>query len=206
MIDNNSTDGTTQWLKSIVVDGYYKIKPIFLDYNSGDFGGTKLGYENLDDDCVYTMQWDNDRPPITENFLDKIVNIMDAFRNIGQLMLKRTGVGNIIQPINIQEYNGVFFGDVNTVTCVNIQRRKVIDDINYWVCDESVYWDFMINQEMLKRGYQLKKCLNVIVSHIDVFPELNFNLQKLKFPNYFNNKSKINYTEIDYNCDNNEKK
>lgn len=147
MIDNNSTDGTTQWLKSIVVDGYYKIK-----------------------------------------------------------MLKRTGVGNIIQPINIQEYNGVFFGDVNTVTCVNIQRRKVIDDINYWVCDESVYWDFMINQEMLKRGYQLKKCLNVIVSHIDVFPELNFNLQKLKFPNYFNNKSKINYTEIDYNCDNNEKK
>ena len=59
---------------------------------------------------------------------------------------------------------------------------------------------------MLKRGYQLKKCLNVIVSHIDVFPELNFNLQKLKFPNYFNNKSKINYTEIDYNCDNNEKK
>jgi len=206
VIDNNSTDGTTQWLKSIVVDGYYKIKPIFLDYNSGDFGGTKLGYENLDDDCVYTMQWDNDRPPITENFLDKIVNIMDAFRNIGQLMLKRTGVGNIIQPINIQEYNGVFFGDVNTVTCVNIQRRKVIDDINYWVCDESVYWDFMINQEMLKRGYQLKKCLNVIVSHIDVFPELNFNLQKLKFPNYFNNKSKINYTEIDYNCDNNEKK
>lgn len=160
----------------------------------------------MDDDCVYTMQWDNDRPPITENFLDKIVNIMDAFRNIGQLMLKRTGVGNIIQPINIQEYNGVFFGDVNTVTCVNIQRRKVIDDINYWVCDESVYWDFMINQEMLKRGYQLKKCLNVIVSHIDVFPELNFNLQKLKFPNYFNNKSKINYTEIDYNCDNNEKK
>ena len=100
VIDNASTDGTGQWLKSLEVEGYYKIKPIYLNYNAGDFGGTKIGYENLDEDCEYTMQWDNDCPPITSSFLAKMVKIMDAFPKIGQLMLKRNGVGHILEIRN----------------------------------------------------------------------------------------------------------
>lgn len=69
IIDNNSTDGTGQWLKSLEIEGFYKIKPIYSKENLGDFGGTKLGYQNLDSDCEYTMQWDNDCPPVTEYFL-----------------------------------------------------------------------------------------------------------------------------------------
>src|SRR5690606_5199124 len=111
VIDQASTDGTGQWLKSLEHEGYYKIKPIYLDYNAGDFGGTKIGYENLDEDCVYTMQWDNDCPPITECFLRDIVKIMDSFPKIGQLMLKRNGVGSVIPITNIIEFEGVKFGD-----------------------------------------------------------------------------------------------
>lgn len=120
VIDNASSDGTTQWLKSLMVEGYYKIKPIFLTENSGDFGGTKIGYDNLDSDCEYTMQWDNDCPPITENFLQKVVSVMDNFPKIGQLMLKRIGVGTIIQTTNRTDYNGIVFGDASIVTCVNM--------------------------------------------------------------------------------------
>ena len=83
VVDNASTDGTPQWLKSLVKEGYYKIKPIYLDTNVGDFGGTKVGYENLDEDCEYTMQWDNDYPPLTEYFLRDMVKIMDNFPKIG---------------------------------------------------------------------------------------------------------------------------
>jgi len=203
VIDNASTDGTGQWLKSLVKEGYYKIKPIFLDYNAGDFGGTKIGYENLDEDCEYTMQWDNDCPPITEYFLRDIVKVMDNFPKIGQLMLKRNGVGGVIHITNIQEYDGIKFGDVATVTCVNIQRRKIVNEIGFWVTDESVFWDFTLNKKMREKGFELKKCENIRVVHIDIFPELKINLQVKKYPFYTKNrqdgKGKINYNLTNYN-------
>ncbi len=203
VVDQASTDGTGQWLKSLVKEGYYKIKPILLDYNAGDFGGTKIGYENLDPDCEYTMQWDNDCPPITEYFLRDIVKIMDTFPKIGQLMLKRNGVGGVIPITNIQEFEGVRFGDAPTVTCVNIQRRKVVDEIGFWVVDESVFWDFTLNQKMRERGYELKKCQNIRVVHIDCYGTEETNFQKKKYPYYLKNKSvggKINFntTRYDY--------
>lgn len=202
VIDQASTDGTGQWLKSLVKEGYYKIKPIFLTENVGDFGGTKIGYENLDPDCEYTMQWDNDCPPITQYFLRDIVKVMDAFPKIGQLMLKRNGVGGAIPITNIMEYQGIRFGDVRTATCVNIQRRKVVEDINFWVVDESVFWDFTLNSKMRERGYELKKCENIRVVHVDVYPELNLNIQTKKYSFYTKNrldgKGKVNYNTTNY--------
>lgn len=203
MIDQASTDGTTQWIKSLVKEGYYKIKPIYLTENAGDFGGTKIGYQNLDEDCEYVIQQDNDAVPITSYFLRDIVKIMDAFPKIGQLMLKRNGVYNVLSITNKIEYEGIIFGDTNIATCVNIQRRKVVDEIGFWVVDESVFWDFMLNSKMRERGYELKKCENIRVVHIDNFPELKLNLQEKKYPIYFSNRpkqrGKINYNLTNYN-------
>jgi glycosyltransferase involved in cell wall biosynthesis len=192
VIDNASSDGTRQWLKSLEVEGYYKIKPFYSDVNLGDFGGTKLGYENLDEDCVYTMQWDNDCTPITQDFLAKMVEIMDTFPMIGQLMLKRIGVGTVIEIINKQEYNGVIFGDACIVTCVNMQRRSVVNEINFWVNDptSNVYWDFELNHRMREKGYFLKKIENITVEHDAV--------QYKKFPKYFKERKNINYTILNY--------
>jgi glycosyltransferase involved in cell wall biosynthesis len=201
VIDQASTDGTGQWLKSLVKEGYYKIKPIYSTENLGDFGGTKLGYDNLDEDCEYTMQWDNDCPPITPHFLSKMVKIMDAFPKIGQLMLKRNGVSTVLQIINKVEYDGVIFGDAQIVTCVNMQRRKVVEEINSWIVDESQFWDFNLNAEMRKRGYEIKKIENMRVVHIDMFPELKLSLQAKKYPKYFENRPK-NGTKINYNTTN----
>lgn len=199
IIDNASTDGTGQWLKSLVKEGYYKVEPIYSDINLGDFGGTKLGYENLDPDCEYTMQWDNDCPPITEFFLRDMVKIMDNFPKIGQLMLKRNGVSTVLPILNKINYEGIIFGDSNIVTCVNMQRRKVVDDINFWVVDESTFWDFGLNHKMRENGFELKKIENIRVSHIDMFPEINLILQPIKYPIYFKNRSKINYNVTNYN-------
>ena len=201
VVDQASTDGTGQWLKSLVKEGYYKIKPILLTENAGDFGGTKIGYENLDEDCEYTMQWDNDCPPITEYFLRDIVKIMDAFPKIGQLMLKRNGVGTILPITNVVEFEGIKFGDVSYATCVNIQRRKVVEEINFWVVDESQFWDFKLNAKMKELGYELKKCENIRVVHVDCYPEPTTISQGKKFPLYFASrvKGKINYNSLNYN-------
>ena len=196
IIDNNSSDGTGQWLKSLVKEGWYKIMPIYSKENLGDFGGTKLGYQNLDVDCEYTMQWDNDCPPVTPHFLTKMVKIMDTFPNIGQLMLKRNGVGGIIPINNPVDYQGTIFGDAPTVTCVNMQRRKIVEEINSWVVDETQYWDFNLNAEMRKRGYDLKKIENIRTVHIDCYGTHEMNYQIKKYPIYtqtcLHNKGKIN--------------
>ena len=202
VIDNASTDGTGQWLKSLVKEGYYKIKPIFLDYNAGDFGGTKIGYENLDEDCEYTMQWDNDYPPITPYFLRDLVRIMDNFPKIGQLMLKRNGVVNILPIKNKFEWEGFIIGDVELVTCANMHRRKAVEEINFWVVDESTYWDFTINKKMIEYGYELKKVENIRTVHIDMYPELKMMLQRKKYPIYFKNRPKKNSGKINYNTTN----
>jgi len=200
VVDNASTDGTGQWLKSLEFEGYYKIKPIYLDYNVGDFGGTKVGYENLDPDCEYTMQWDNDCPPVTAHFLKKMVEVMDAFPQIGQLMLKRDGVWNVLRITNTQEYNGVLFGDADKVTCVNMHRRSAVDKINFWVTEPNTttFWDFELNRRMRESGYSLKKIENFRVVHIDMFPDLNLRLQEKKYSKYFGSRQNINYNTIKY--------
>lgn len=192
VVDNASSDGTKEWLKSVEFEGYYKLKALYSDVNLGDFGGTKLGYQNIDDDCIYTMQWDNDCFPMNQNFLIKMVEIMDNFSNIGQLMLRRIGVGTSIQIYNLQEYNGVIFGDVPIATCVNMHRRKVVDDINFWVDEPNtnIYWDFVLNDEMKKRGFLLKKIHNITIEHDTI--------QYKKFPNYFKQRKNINYTILNY--------
>jgi GT2 family glycosyltransferase len=201
VIDNASSDGTKEWLKSLMIEGYYKLKPIYLNYNAGDFGGTKIGYDNLDLDCEYAMQWDNDCPPLTEGFLAKMVDIMDTFSIIGQLMLKRQGVGTVLQIFNKQEYNGVIFGDVSQVTCVNMHRRSAVQKINFWITelDTKTYWDFGLNDKMREAGYYLKKIENIKVQHIDCNGTYEGNRQVLKYPIYTKNRSgNINYNKTKY--------
>src|SRR5208283_3963401 len=126
----------------------------------------------------------NDCPPITPFFLRDTVKIMDNFPKIGQLMLKRNGVGSVIPINNSINYEGIIFGDAHVATCVNMQRRKVVEEINFWVVDESLFWDFTLNSKMRERGYQLKKIENIRVVHIDSYPEKNLNRQTLKYPVY----------------------
>jgi hypothetical protein len=136
-----------------------------------------------------------------------MVKIMDAFPKIGQLMLKRNGVGSVIPITNKIDYDGIVFGDAYAVTCVNMQRRKIVEEINSWIVDETQFWDFNLNNEMRKRGYELKKIENIRVVHIDCFPELNLNLQTKKYPIYTKNRqdknnsggNKINYNTTNYN-------
>jgi GT2 family glycosyltransferase len=200
VVDQGSTDGTRDWLYSLMEEGYYKIKPVFLSGNVGDFGGMKIGYNNLDKDCQYVMQWDNDCQPIAQDFLRKTVMIMDQYPKIGQLMLKRFGVSTVLQVHNKQSFNGVIFGDVDNVTCCNMHRRDLVERINYWVTEPNptVYWDFELNKKVKKEGFEIKKMENVQVFHTDMYPEQGKWLQEQKYPKYFAHRHNINYNTLQY--------
>ena len=134
---------------------------------------------------------------------------MDNSPRIGQLMLKRTGVGGVIQVPRTEEYNGVIFGDAQIATCVNIQRADIVKKHADWSkVDESGYWDFNLNTMFRNLGYRVCKALNVQVWHIDIIVDRDsngrikkdYNGQTKKYPNYFSSqkKGKINYKEVKY--------
>jgi hypothetical protein len=157
------------------------------------------------------MQWDNDCAPLTEGFLAKIVDLMDNNPKVGQLMLKREGVGGVIQVPRLEEYKGIQFGDSGIATCVNIQRAEVVKKYADWsTVDERGFWDFNLNHMFRQQGYRVCKTVNIKVNHLDVYiyerdpitkrPTKEWNGQVAKFPNYFNSaaKGKINYKTINY--------
>ena len=99
-------------------------------------------------------------------------------------MLKREGVGTVLHLENKFQWEGFILGDVKLITCANMHRRKVVDEINYWVVDESTYWDFQLNNKMKEFGYELKKVENIKTVHIDCYGTNETNFQE-KISNIF---------------------
>ena len=197
IVNQNSTDGTRQWLDSLLVEGYYKLKVKHNEQNSGDAGGMKDGFDLIDDDCEYIMQFDNDCAPITPGFLKVLVDIMDKHANVGTIMMKREKVVNVIEANNIREIDGFRFGDIVKGTCCMIMRRKIIQEYNWWRRGETIGWGHQVTERMGKDGYQVLKALDLRVEHVD-----GSSGQLKKYPNYFKgkggNKSSSNFTKVDY--------
>jgi GT2 family glycosyltransferase len=195
IIDQGSTDGTREWLKSLEKENFYKIKVKYNEKNSGDAGGMLDGFRMISDDCKYILQFDNDCEVITDNFLSRLVRVMDDDEKIGITMMKRKGVGT---PIGITKkivINGENYGFINKSTCCMIIRRDVLEKINTWITGEKIGWGFSISSKIKRQGYKILKSLDNKVYHIDTTKG-----QAEKYPKYFSSKKTgTNYRVINYN-------
>jgi GT2 family glycosyltransferase len=204
VINQASTDGTTQFLNSLLYEGYYKLKVKHNDVNSGDAGGMKDGFDMLDDDCEYVMQWDNDCEATTPNFLSELVRIMDENQDVGCIMLKRSGIESdvyVLKPTNVRDICGHPMGDLPQATCVTIYRREDLKNINAWFYKEKIGWGFYVTRRLISLGKKVLKCLDLKVYHIDgeMWPEGKTG-QELKYTKYFGRKTTrgSNYLNINY--------
>ena len=68
-------------------------------------------FKMIGDDCKYVMQFDNDCEVTTDNFLDKLVNVMDNNDKIGAIMMKRTGVSTQIKTYFIIFHSPIFLSN-----------------------------------------------------------------------------------------------
>ena len=195
VINQGSTDGTKQWLDSLLKEKYYQLEVKHNEENSGDAGGMKQGWEMLSDDCKYVMQFDNDCEPVTSRFLFNLTMVMDNSPKIGALMMKRLNVNRVLTPKNVVNLYGLNIGEIETATCCTIFRRKVVEDIGIWFNQEKIGWGQTISKEMKKRNYKICKCLDIKVNHID-----GSEGQARKYPLYYSNKTtkQSNYTKINY--------
>lgn len=204
LIDQSSTDGTTEWINSLHKEGYYKIKSKINKTNSGDAGGMKDGYNLTDDDCKYIFQFDNDCVINEKGYLEKLVNIMDNDKKIGVIMLKRKGVRNAIAVSNVKKIDDLRFGEISHGTCCMMIRKDLLDKINIWYKKEKIGWGFAVTQKIKSMGYKVLKSLDVTVTHIDGYgiDDNGKRGQKNKYPYYIqggkDKKKGTNFRKIIY--------
>lgn len=102
IINNNSTDGTKDWLNWITTNGidfFKRVKVVNLEKNVGDWGGMMESVKYISNDSEYIVQLDNDIIIDDPLWLNKMVTILEEGKeNICQL--KRVGTRNKIQPNN----------------------------------------------------------------------------------------------------------
>ena len=97
LVNNNSKDGTTEWLEWVDVNSPVyggKIKHIKMDKNLGDWYGMVEGLKHVSEDSYYVMQIDNDVTIQDPEWLGKMVFTLEN-TDFKIVMLKR---GNVSSP------------------------------------------------------------------------------------------------------------
>jgi len=167
IINQNSTDGTRQFLNSLLYEGFYKLKVKHNEENTGDAGGMKDGFDMISPDCRYIMQLDNDSYPLTEDFIQKLVDAMDTDPKIGTIMMKREGVGHILEMTDFyKEINGVKYYKMLSNHAM-FYRVSSLKSLNYWVTGETIGWVKYIPNMLQRRGDIIVKTPDIRVMHTD---------------------------------------
>lgn len=145
IINNNSNDGTKEWLDWIaqMPNGWYnKVKSVHSPINLGDWGGLLMGLRLLDDDVEYIVQLDNDIlvPP---NWLRNMIELLEH-EKAGSVMLKREGlkredlgVRDVFSFKNSIEQD-IFYSVVGwNVACFVMRKSDVLNLIDRAItCDQ----------------------------------------------------------------------
>ena len=171
-----------------MLEGFYPLKVKYNTINSGDAGGMYDGFKICDEDCEFIMQLDNDLMPLTDNFIEKLVNIMDSDPKIGGIMLKRQGVGHTVPLTNhCKKINDITLCRPHRMYSI-FYRKHLLEKINYWVNQTKIGWVFEISNRINKLGYDVLKTYDMQILHIDGHPSVVKHPkteQSYRYPNYF---------------------
>lgn len=202
IIEQNSSDGTKQWLKSIEIEGFYPLKVKYNKVNSGDAGGMKDGFDMISDDTKYVMQLDNDFKITTDDFLNKLVGVMEADSLIGGIGLTRDGVSTHLKLTNnCETINNIKLCEPTRLYSI-FYRVDILQKLNHWVTGEKIGWVFSISSAIKILGYKIYKTPDIRLLHIDGHPSVTKyknNEQIHRYPIYFNDvKNGTNYKNFKY--------
>jgi len=174
VVNNNSSDGTKEWLDWITKFStrYSSLSTLHLNENLGDFGGLVKGVESVDSD--YVIKLDNDcEVPI--GWMSSLVYVLEN-SGFESVMLKRVGVERHITLNHIRS--------VGTYKVASVTRN-----VCCWIMDSSRLKEVMYSVDRdrdlgLKANIKCGKIINSIaVKHIDGY-QLNTDSypQIMKYP------------------------
>lgn len=87
-VDQNSADGTNEWLHSVSKDGYYPIVPVLLSENVGDGRGMNYGVSEAKGE--FLAQHDNDIVLLSRSYYSRLISI---YKKLEEENLKVCAVG-----------------------------------------------------------------------------------------------------------------
>lgn len=168
LVDNNSSDGTQEYLQEIHKK-YSNTKLILSPENTGYAQGNNLGLEQATGDYIVLL---NNDTLLTPGWLEIFTKILENNKNIGLLGSVTNNVGNE-QKVQIpdltennyieksQEYINKFSSDSLTITdrlgffCVAM-RREVFETVGYLDREYQIggYEDDDYCQRVISAGYQ----------------------------------------------------
>lgn len=200
-VDQNSSDGTKEWLTFNSKEGYYPIKPFLLSENIGDGRGMQAGINIAKGEFI--AQHDNDLELITPNYFFKLISVYRYLEERGYGVCAVSGshkqgidleakphkfaklrFSNNFLKAEDERYSGYL---VSWVHGSFLFRRELTDELkfNKGMCNSwcSSWWD---------RGYTSFNCKNINFWHIDSGESgVHVKKQAEKFPLY-------NYIEKNY--------
>lgn len=204
VIDQGSTDGTIEWLKSLLVESYYPLRVRFNKSNSGDAGGMQDAFGSLPDDCKYVMQLDNDLELKNDGWLRILVKMMDDYYDVGAINLKRGKIKNRhITVRNFFQFEGHTFGDAPGTCAAFLLRRGLVEKLQIWRRHENISWGELLGRGILHSGSRVLKSTTLFAEHIDGWEEGYeswYGLQPIKYSVYFSHRNdvKTNWNTTDY--------
>jgi len=191
-VDQNSNDGTKEWLRDASCCGYYPIKPIILSENVGDGCGMNVGFSAAKGE--FFAQHDNDIELITPYYYAKLISLYKGleFNRIKLCALS----GSHKQGINLESTPMRFARERHGHTFF----RHGIHDVHYssWVTASFIFRKEFSSLEFTKgmcnswcgewfdRGYENILCDDLKFWHIDSDSEGGEYVQEQykKFPTY----------------------
>lgn len=138
IINNNSSDGTKEWLSWISksnIEYFNKIKIVNNEINLGDWGGLLEGINHVHEDSEYFVQLDNDVVINDPDWINKMIFVLEN-TNYNIVQLKRIGVKTVVpvhqqQAINYKN-NDLTFGQIERpVACFMLKTADFKKHYNY---------------------------------------------------------------------------
>ncbi|MEN7982328.1 MAG: glycosyltransferase family 2 protein [Nanoarchaeota archaeon] len=191
MIDNNSSDGSVEYVKK----NFPKIKIFALQENLGYTGGNNKGIEySINNNFKYTFIMNNDAE-LEKDCLEKLINIMKSKDKIGIVVPEiyeydehkdkiylRGGIMNLKmgapKAVTINKEKDIY--DVDTVSgCVLLVNNEVYKKTSAFYTGFFMYWDDPDFSLRVKRaGFENKYFTGTQVYHLGSGSTKNTNFPK----------------------------
>ena len=195
VVDQGSTDGTREWLKSIKNNGYYPVRPVFTEENVGDGRGMQIGIEVAKGEFI--SQHDDDIEIYSPAYYRKLVHLYEFIENNHNICAlggsHKQGINIDSAPFRFAKERDsmnkvvvLFEGGVNLVstawcTASFIFRKKFTEEVKFGkgMCNSFC-------GEWFDKGYENFICEETKFWHIDSTDKGGEYVQKQhdKFPSY----------------------
>lgn len=184
VIDQGSTDGTVEWLKTLPKTKSITYKFTFNETNKGISLGSNQALDLIGDKYDYILKIDNDCEVYSDKWLSKLLYIFMAH---WQICLSPYVEGLIDNPggtprLGYKNLRGHLLGMTNHIGGIFVMTHKSVYKDFRWPTDDFLHGmqDVVFSQEAQKRGFLVGYVEDMRVGHIDTTQG-----QKEKYPDYF---------------------